>query len=858
MRTDDFNRLVDSVREDRVDDAIVAAASQRVRAQLEMPAAHANVEHLRSCADFQALIPEYRERSLSEARRMLVEDHLHSCVACRKAFRGDTTQKVIEMKPRIYRRAGPWALAAAAAVIAAVLLPSTLDKVFAPSGERATIASIDGALYRVSGGGAAKLTTGMGILEGEEIRTAKGSHAMLVLRDGSRVEMNERSELSVSQRWSGATIRLARGNVIVQAAKQRRGSLEVSTPDYMVSVKGTIFAVSAGVKGSRVSVVEGQVKVEQERSSHLLARGEQVSSNPSLSEVPVRQDIAWSRDAGRYLELLGEFAGIQKRLEAMPGPSLRYTPSLAKYLPADTVFYAAIPNLSATIGEAERLFEERVRESQVLREWWDEKNAQKLRLVLNQVKTAGEYLGDEVVIAASLEGKNLSEPFILAEAKKPGLRNHLQQQFAAMQVAGDRGPRIVDAPPLTVNQRHDPLVMIRNNIVVLGDPGPLARISPAIDGQAQGGLMGTPFYARIQQAYQSGAGWVFAADLEQIVAISVPEKQKQFTGMGNVKYLMVERKENGGRTENKAVIAFADQRKGIAAWLAAPAPMGTLEFTSPDATFASSFVIKNPRTIIDEVIQFATSMTPRASEELAEFERRSGLSVTNDIAGSLGGEITVSLDGPLLPTPSWKIAAEVYDSSRLQFAIERLVEVTGPDGQRLGELGKEVINNRTYYKLAVKDAPFEIHYTYADGYLLAAPNRAMLDKAIQGRSTAFTLSRSPGFRAQLPTDGYANFSALLYYNMAPAVGPLADQLKSTGILNPQQQKAIEQFTANREPTLIYAYGEADRITVASRGSFFGFNLDTLVSMSGRGRMGIPGLLVPVMPVPRDAAVKQKF
>jgi len=86
----------------------------------------------------------------------------------------------------------------------------------------------------------------------------------------------------------------------------------------------------------------------------------------------------------------------------------------------------------------------------------------------------------------------------------------------------------------------------------------------------------------------------------------------------------------------------------------------------------------------------------------------------------------------------------------------------------------------------------------------------------------------------LPNDGYTNFSAIFYHNIGPVVGPLAQQLKASGALTPQQQQSVDALTANSAPGLIYAYGEPDRIVVASNTGFMGLDLGTLLTMGDNG------------------------
>ena len=118
---------------------------------------------------------------------------------------------------------------------------------------------------------------------GAEIRTAKDSGAVIRLRDGSQVEMRERTGFSVAESGKDLTINLGLGNIIVQAAKRRSGHLFVAARDCKVAVTGTVFSVNSGVKGSRVTVIEGQVHVTKDKIEKVLGKGDQFTSSASIS-----------------------------------------------------------------------------------------------------------------------------------------------------------------------------------------------------------------------------------------------------------------------------------------------------------------------------------------------------------------------------------------------------------------------------------------------------------------------------------------------------------------------------------------------------------------------------------------------
>jgi hypothetical protein len=767
-----FDQILKSIREEEPGKPVVDAAAERVRANISMRAVDFG-GRLNSCEDFRSLADAYREGKLTEARHMLVEDHLHSCVECRRFFRGEQKAVVVVMPARrsFVGVALPWAIAAAVVLVAGITLPEYFNVLMAPAGPRATVASVDGELYRVAPAGL--LNVGAQIAENEEVRTAKGSRAVLKLRDGSLVEVAERSDLRLNERWSGKTVALERGSVMVEAAKQRRGRLEISTPDCMVSVKGTIFSVSRGLKGSRVSVVEGEVKVDKATGTELLHRGDQTATNPTMALTGVAADISWSENSPKYLSLLGELSGISKKLDAIPGPGMRYRSKLTGVLPANTAVFVSMPNLASTLAEANSIFEERAKQSPVLAEWWNAEGAKRVRTIVDQVRTVSDYLGNEIVLAVPVSGGKLQNPVMVAEEKKRGLKEYLSGSTNGV----------------SVEEQGD--------LVVMG-------------GRTGAGFESTELGKRVAQSYGSGAGWLFAADMEQILPANV---------RNGIRYLVVERKQNLGRMENSATVSFDGTRSGIANWIAAPAPMGTLDFISPDATFAASFVVNHPAELLKEV---SSTMLPGTVLP--------GMEVMSDIATTLGGEVTIAVDGPLLPSPSWKIAVEVNNPARLEWSIEQMVKAAPAEAQV--RLTNEVVGGLTYYTLTSVKSPVAVNYVFTDGYLLMAPNHGLLATSIQNRTLGTTLTSSSTFRQQLPQNGQMNFSALAWYNASAAIAPMADQLKQTKFLTAEQQKALETLTADRAPTLIYVYAEPDRIVAATRGSFFGLGLDTLVGLNG--------------------------
>ena len=180
---------------------------------------------------------------------------------------------------------------------------------------------------------------------------------------------------------------------------------------------------------------------------------------------------------------------------------------------------------------------------------------------------------------------------------------------------------------------------------------------------------------------------------------------------------------------------------------------------------------------MEGLFQTLGSSDANFSQRLAEFEAKIGVNVLDDLAAPLGGEVTMAFDGPMLPTPRWKLIFEVYDPATLQATIAKLVDSYNREGSVEGHsllLTKRQVGSQTYFAITnSQPTNSEVDYTFVDSYLIAAPDRGTLSRAIQSRQAGYTLTHAPAFQALLPSDGYTNFSAIFYHNIGPVVGPIA-------------------------------------------------------------------------------------
>lgn len=381
---------------------------------------------------------------------------------------------------------------------------------------------------------------------------------------------------------------------------------------------------------------------------------------------------------------------------------------------------------------------------------------------------------------------------------------------------------------------RDHEVIFSNNLATLTAVN--AQLDAGASGFAAGG-----FGQQINAAYTRGAGIILAADIHQMMGQkslqvksgSMASDAVQNSGIDTVSYLIAEHREVNGEPENRVNLQFSGTRKGVASWLAAPAPIGSLDFVSPNAAVAVAVLSKDPKSIADDLIAMANPDKKSQANGWNEAEEKLQINLREDIVANLGGDFLVSLDGPVLPTPSWKAVIEVNDTDRLEQALEKLTDSIRKQGSGNAKHSIQIqstdVAGQKYFSVYDSVTGNTMaQYTFADGYMIIAPTRALLIDALHTYSTGNSLANSAAFKALLPKDADDNYSAVAYQNLSPVLTPLLSEL--TG----PTADAVRKLASDSKPTVVCARGEDDRIEAASDSRLFGFDFLTLETLIHAG------------------------
>ncbi|MCY3812551.1 MAG: FecR domain-containing protein [Gammaproteobacteria bacterium] len=797
-----LDRALRAVRDDVPDAGAEAEALRRATAALSSDS--------RVIDNYAALIPEYRAGTLSAERRLLFEEELNSSVALRRALRdaGRTlrTRARRPAQPHRNRGAWPWAAAVALAVAAGFAL------VYAalPVADQSRLARVDssaGVLYRVADNGLSRLSGGDWVSGNEVLRTGKQGSTWLALDDGSVLEIEARTQLRLRRQRQGNRVHVDRGRVIVQAAAQGGDTLEVATDDVVVAVKGTVFGLSHGTKGTRVAVVEGEVEVRSSGSRKSLRAGEQFDTRGVVASSVV-EDVAWSADADRYADMLAEYTALRRELGTLLRARPRHSPRLLDLVPNDTVAYAAIPNAPAKIAKGYELVRTRFVDAEV-RASVDE--------YVEWLAEVADYLGEETVVAYRQAD---APPVLLAEVSREGLDPDL---VAEVELPEGIDVEVVGSPDLA---REGVLSawLTEDLLVVSSDPGALRQVE-ALQGGADHAFADGKLYARLKEGYARGAYYLGGIDL------AAPRLEGLAgVGIAGAETLIVEGLAEDDRTRLTAEVRFLGNVPEALTWLDEPGPMGALEFFAPDAEIAAALLLGN----VDELAALL-----KQSDDAQAMDEFGSLDFVEDWVRAAGGELAIGFDGALLPTPTWQAVVEVYDREAFQLGIETAATRLNERAARQGDETRATLVTDTtgpYPVVQLSVGLLSAHYAYFDGFLVAAASPALLEQARRTYESGVTLPGSRRFRELLPDDTYLDFSAVGYTEFGDLTGSVRTLLQDA---IPAERQAVMDILAEAGPWMHAVYRGPDRIRVVVNGPL-GLSLPELAILAGMSAGAIPG------------------
>ena len=748
MSEDRLDKALQGMTDESVDPTTLEAARARVLNTLSNTAA--------GCAEFRPDLPAYVSGSLTGSRRILLDDHVSRCTACRAVLADMKGERRVIAMPQ--RSSSPWrrwgGLAAAAALVLSVIYlgRDNIDLWLAPGGPRATVVSANGGLVPPDRRDARSRR--------RHRRQGTGPDRSRCARDAAprgRIDGgSQRTNRTLRHRgleWAGHPSPARRRHR--PGGEQRRGHLRVLTRDSVTSVKGTVFAVSAGMGGSVISVVEGSVEVNQPGREILLSPGQQAASNPGLT-TSVAQAIAWSPDADEYLQVLASLAKIERQISAFSSP-LRTTSDLLAHLPAGAFVYGAVPNLGGKIGEGLIAAEQQAVENNAFRDWWSSESGLEVRRIVDRVRSVSSMLGDEVAFSIASAAPNDEVTMVMARVQ-PGQRAALTSALDGLFADAGESSR-----PYSVS---DELMIVSDS------PTHLAW---ALSHLGQGA--GSPFSAAIADRYKRGAGWLIGVDAAPVIAMSAQDDAPpiEFAGMMGVKHLFLEQRAPAGAEENEVTVTFQDARKGMASWLADSGSGGAAEYLPTDALLAGYVSMRQPGQLFQEFTTLMAAEQPSFQSELSRVEGTLGAGFAASLAAAMGTEVAFALQGLSASGPAWVMVGLSNDPTVIDSSIAKLVDTINAEvpPENRSTLVQESASGRTWTTLKVGGFPFGVTWTYDGGYMVAASDRGTAERAIATRNGGSALVWSPAFQAQLPASAGVHPSAFAWVNTKGALDMFA-------------------------------------------------------------------------------------
>ena len=687
----------------------------------------------------------------------------------------------------------------------------------------ASVLAVEGRATLLTGAEPVALVPLAELRQDSQIRVGHGGYLALRLTDGNILEARAGSRPALRRFADRTEVRLEQGQIWAHLQAPLDRPFAIATRGMRAVATGTVYGVSAGLSGDIAAVAEGAITVEAEGRTLGLDAGDTFNSRTGQAAPLPDAALDWSRYPENLVALRTSgpveqaVAALQLEAAAPPAPAaagdeattgtapVRTVDDLANLLPDTTRAFFAVQDWPAiTAGFSGSAYSMLLRQDSI-RKWWD---------TVGGRQVAGEVLDEaqvrEIIALARLVdgqlvvGVEAGKQFILiadCHASPDEFRRRLVDVVTGLNQGRTLSPGQLEA-------FFDRVVLRAGRLVVSSSPELLRATLERLDRGQPTGFTDSGFFRKIETA-AGGAPFVFAVDLAAIFG-SVPptdlalQRRLNLAGLSGLDYLVIAPQFRGGGINQAARLGFQRTRFGALNWLAEPAPMHSLQFFSPETHILAAAVTVSPRMMFFDWLQYLMG------EDVAALERwRLFFDRHEALFDSVGREIAVGIENPILPIPNVRLVAELADPVAFQAHLDALLRALTLEFEAKG---------RFAYVETTDGGGYSIDSFYVDGWLLQ-PSWAVIDdhlvvgpgpqfvrSAIDLYRTGGSMARSARLARLLPARGAPSVSFLLYQDLVKAI-PQFLESKVLSRLGPDERgifpnlSFLERYSA---PGVMYA------------------------------------------------------
>ncbi len=722
------------------------------------------------------------------------------------------------------RRPLAWGLAAASLAAAFIggLLLVQLDRTHRPMGGQALarVDALEGDVLVLMQGSVRALAIGDQLARSERVKVGGNGYLALRLGDGNIIEARGNTRFAIEEYHDRLAVQLDHGQLWAHLGRKPDKRFVIETDRLRATATGTVFGVQDGLAGSIVAVAEGSVSVESGSQVLALKAGE-AWGNPAGPTALAQDSIDWSQYAGSLLALRStatdppdvplEVAGASlatQELTSETGDAPTIS-DLADLLPVQTRFFLDLRDWPGIVREFQSSAYAMLAREQALQKWWTAIHGQDL---VNEIERE-IHLREILAVAGAVSGRCIVGVFpqhflLLADCR------HNESEVAA--ALGGAMVSLTDGNLEAVSRLRERMFVIDGRLVVSSSPQIAAEVIGRLASGEPSGFTEQPFYGKVTNAIQQPR-LLAAADLASVVDQWLEQDPSarpflDFSGLGGLETIVISPSFAGRGINQAARLSFRDRRYGMMNWLAEPAPMHGFGFFSSDVHLFAAAIIRSPREMFFDLLgKLIAENDQRAQAEArAFFESRPAL------FDSIGDEIVLGVDNPILPLPNVKLVVELASPARFALELDALLADWILRQAEVGTLAERRIETSSgieIHTLFVDGWVIQPSWAYVDEFLVAGPGPRFVRHSIDVMRSGATIDRHPRLRNLLPTAGTPHFSLMVYQDIARAIPELLRTAMPANLRNQVAETFpdltfLERFHA---AGIAYAQAAPDRI-----------------------------------------------